>query len=575
MNHRPMPTFRGAFKRGAAVVFGALLLLLLAALLLQSALAPVVVAQDLGASDVQVAAYRSQAALTMLRLNAPQDEIDFGDAPDPTYHTLAANNGARHMILPGFSLGPTIDADPDGQPDVAALGDDNDGSDDEDGIAFLTAFLPGVTACIDATLNNGAAISDPRLDGWIDYNGDGMWDAAEHLWGGVSQPLVSGSNILCFMVPAGASRGHSYARFRLSKGGGLPPVGPGSFGEVEDYTVYIEFTKWEQPPTKLHPQDACFWGWDEASIYGDQNLPIIADDWLCQDFRPVTDIHWWGSYQGWDEQEPPSQSKPVAFHIGVWTDMPAPPGSFSHPDKLIKEWTVAMTKLNERPAGCDYYTGMPAPDTCFRYDFEIPQEEWFFQNPETDNVYWLSISAIYPGGPPQQYKWGWLTRRPEWNDDAVRIFDPIAPTTGVSYISGEPIETQEEGSWDTSFVLTSLPTEFQSPHLRIEITNTVDAKLLWQHITTDVVGNPITINRYYIYRDTSPYQAPTATQLTILDGPFSPGDVMKIIGGDVGDASQNHYYYVRAAVTNKYGVDALSDFSNHVGEFDFTLVPGS
>ncbi len=53
--------------------------------------------------------------------------------------------------------------------------------------------------------------------------------------------------------------------------------------------------KWDQPPT--HNPDSeypeCFWGWNEESVYGDddQFYPIVADDWKCEDARPITDIH--------------------------------------------------------------------------------------------------------------------------------------------------------------------------------------------------------------------------------------------------------------------------------------------
>lgn len=551
MKHRRLQLLRRIFNQRTATMIGMLSILLAFMLITQ---------------------------LVLMHSASAQEEEDWGDAPDPTYATTMMHNGARHQILPGFSLGPAIDADPDGQPDPNATGDDNDGSDDEDGITFLSALIPGMEACIDVNLVNGAGISDPRLDGWIDYNGDGMWGPMEHLWSGTSQLLASGSNVLCFTIPAGASRGPTYARFRLSKGGGLPPDGPGTYGEVEDYAVYLEFTKWEQPPTfnPESPEPQCYWGWDEVSIYDDPTYPIVADDWECRDDRPVTDIHWWGSYEGWGEEEPPAQSQPAKFHIGIWTDIPATPEDFSHPGTLIKEWIVNLSDVNERYGGCDYYPTMQTPDTCFYYDFEIPEPEWFLQDPEANHVYWLSISAIYnQNEPPQQYLWGWKTRKPEWNDDAVRIFVPNAPKVGDSYANGEPIETQEEGSWDTSFVLTSLPTEPQSPQVSIEITNTTTAKLSWNHIVNDIHGNPITVNRYYIYRDTVPYKAPSATLLTTIDGPFTPSDVIYFDAGAVGSASQNYYYYVRAAVTDRYGNDVLSGFSNHVGEFDFTLVPGS
>jgi hypothetical protein len=62
---------------------------------------------------------------------------------------------------------------------------------------------------------------------------------AEHLWGGVSQVLASGSNVLTFAVPATATLGTTYARFRSSSAGNLPPSGYAPDGEVEDYTVEI------------------------------------------------------------------------------------------------------------------------------------------------------------------------------------------------------------------------------------------------------------------------------------------------------------------------------------------------
>ncbi|MCK4998519.1 MAG: hypothetical protein KAS23_03255, partial [Anaerohalosphaera sp.] len=32
---------------------------------------------------------------------------------------------------------------------------------------------------------------------------------------------------------------------------------------------------------------------------------IVADDWRCKDDRPVTDIHWWGSYEDYTDDIPP------------------------------------------------------------------------------------------------------------------------------------------------------------------------------------------------------------------------------------------------------------------------------
>ncbi len=45
-------------------------------------------------------------------------EYDFGDAPDPGFPTLLANDGARHIITPGFHLGDGVDFEADGKPSL-------------------------------------------------------------------------------------------------------------------------------------------------------------------------------------------------------------------------------------------------------------------------------------------------------------------------------------------------------------------------------------------------------------------------------------------------------------------------
>ena len=159
--------------------------------------------------------------------------IDFGDAPDPAYPTLEANNGARHNIVSGFYLGAGVDYDLDGQPDANAAGDDNDGNDDEDGVSF-DAYL---VICKQASVSVTAS-ANGYIDAWIDFNADGDWaDAGEQVF--TSQAVVTGANDLNFAVPCDATTGQTtFARFRFSSTGGLSYTGPADDGEVEDY-VYI------------------------------------------------------------------------------------------------------------------------------------------------------------------------------------------------------------------------------------------------------------------------------------------------------------------------------------------------
>jgi len=174
------------------------------------------------AVDVAFAAYGTAAMA-----------FDFGDAPDPSYPTLSAGNGARHILPSLVFLGAAVDPEPDGQPSASADGDDVfDASDDEDGVVFMSAIDPGNPASVDVTASMAAL-----LDAWIDFNADGDWsDAGEQIF--TSQLLVAGVNSLSFPVPTGASQNATiFARFRISSAGGLGPTGEAADGEVEDYQI--------------------------------------------------------------------------------------------------------------------------------------------------------------------------------------------------------------------------------------------------------------------------------------------------------------------------------------------------
>jgi len=226
-------------------------------------------------------------------------------------------------------------------------------------------------------------------------------------------------------------------------------------GTSEEMT---EIVKWSQPPVPYSPPDV-FNGWNELSWYGEQQ--IVADDWLCISTNPVTDIHWWGSFIGWNEQEPPQL--PDEFRITFWTDTPVDPTGlvpFSHPSNCV--WQIKCTNYTWQFVGWDMDPRDPlAPlEACFRFDQDLMENEWFRQNPEGDtNLYWISIAAVYTQVFPT-YPWGWKTRPRDTNslapDDAVRIFDPTDPIPGMLYNSGEPIYWPDESnSWDMAFQLTT------------------------------------------------------------------------------------------------------------------------
>jgi hypothetical protein len=130
-------------------------------------------------------------------------------------------------------------------------------------------------------------------------------------------------------------------------------------------------------------------------------------------------------------------------------------------------WNFAGYDKDPRLYG-DYPDGTGEPnkpgfdepmDTCFQFNQLLSEDEWFYQEPNDPfdddpnaTVYWLSIAPIYNHGDyddPDFYPWGWKTRRPEWNDDAVRIssvmdatagFTHWPPGIGSRWASGTPIE---------------------------------------------------------------------------------------------------------------------------------------
>lgn len=384
-----------------------------------------------------------------------EDNLDFGDAPDshnnPGYPTIHANNGAYHTINPAFILGSNIDPEPDGQPDPHALGDDNDGTDDEDGVTFPVNMQIGQNVTIKVSASNKGI-----LNAWIDYNQNQSWaDAGEHVL--VDLSLNPGSNNLTFTIPPTALPGATFARFRFSRQTGLSYTGWGKDGEVEDYEIELQPggdgtpLKWFQPPLKSRDPDfpfpKLFWGWDEKSRLGDV---VIADDWFCRDPRPVTGIRWWGSYLDWEQPEPPEHA-PAAFHLGMWTDVPKGVDSeWSHPGELVWEFGVERFATDEKVVGGDFMPDhMEKPDSCFEYYVELPKENWFYQEKDS-TVYWLSVAAIYEE-PPEIHPWGWKTRELYFNDLGVRIVEPKEFGPDTQFKEGEPIGD----NWDMTFVLST------------------------------------------------------------------------------------------------------------------------
>jgi hypothetical protein len=382
---------------------------------------------------------------------------DFGDAPDAPYPTLLANNGARHGIVPHLYLGAGVDPEPDGQPDPYALGDDQDGNDDEDGVKFLNSFVPGQTVGIEFTVQGSGYIN-----GWFDWDANGSWaDAGDHAI--VDFAVTTGVHVYTITVPSTAGPGMTFSRFRLSSQQGLSYDGAAPDGEVEDYRIRIN------PPEdhKMHfPQYPDPAGWDVNITYPSK----VGDDWMCSETGYVEDFHFWVSWK--NDQQPFSG---VTFTIEIYSDLPAhsSPTGYSMPDSLLWARDFAPGDYNyyldfSHPQGW-YNPNIPQHNVwdhlnCYRVDIDNFNDP-FLQVVNT--VYWLVITAhvpafktldeevielhlnnIPPGIQPGEawYEsgvWSSIHAHPDFPDIEYMVHDSgitLGPATLISDLSGIPGE---------------------------------------------------------------------------------------------------------------------------------------
>jgi len=362
--------------------------------------------------------------------------LDWGDAPDPNYPTLRAGNGAYHVIVPGIFLGGGVDPDADGQPAPDARGDDSDGSDDEDGVFFISPLMPGQQAEVEVI-----ASSAGYLDASIDFDADGSWSqASDQIF--TSEPILAGSNILYFQVPSSIAIDiDTYARFRFSSAGGLAPDGPAQDGEVEDYHILLgengpgvpgeeemPHVKWSQPPIEIDPNinvPPVFCGWNEPARSTEQSGQIRqwrmdADDFRCLGPIPVTRIRWWGGYKAWASPGPP-ELQPTTWHIGFWANqINGIDQNELFPERMVWSLEIPAERVHFEPVGLNEFPEKQ-PEICFVYEVELEPEEWFHQTEfeSNDDVFWISITAIYPADAEPVNQWGWATRPHIWGSGAV------------------------------------------------------------------------------------------------------------------------------------------------------------
>jgi hypothetical protein len=148
-------------------------------------------------------------------------------------------------------------------------------------------------------------------------------------------------------------------------------------------------------------------GWDQPAYVskplgsGTATWRLVADDYRCTGDMPVTTIHWWGSYAGWDQDALPRR-KPDSWRIAFWSNVRADTSyQFSRPGRLLWLIKVPADRVLEERVGSDQFP-RKASDTAYQYLLELQEREYFLQvdfveTHTTDRIFWISITAVYTG----------------------------------------------------------------------------------------------------------------------------------------------------------------------------------
>ncbi|HEY1082033.1 MAG TPA: GEVED domain-containing protein, partial [Prosthecobacter sp.] len=164
--------------------------------------------------------------------------MDFGDyAPFPSASSIASVN---------LRIGATVDTEASATTNATAVGDDQTGTDDEDGVTLPVTVEQGTANSLSVTVTNNSGAA-AYLNVWMDFNRNGgLGDAGELIATNVliANGTANAVRTVNFNVPATASVGASAVRVRLTSVTTPGPDGADGTGEVEDHAISII------PPTR-------------------------------------------------------------------------------------------------------------------------------------------------------------------------------------------------------------------------------------------------------------------------------------------------------------------------------------
>ena len=178
----------------------------------------------------------------------------------------------------------------------------------------------------------------------------------------------------------------------------------------------------EGQPHKMH--------WPQTPDFSPRAIDVDvsarpADDFLCTQTGPITDIHIWGGFLR--DVIPSSGPGSLTFELSIYADNPATADRWSRPKDPL--WRRVFTPgeylvylRNQQQAGWfDPASGSYDPIDhwlTYQYNFCV-HEDPFVQKKGT--VYWLGVRVLNAQGNDSHF--GWRTTLPtlHWNDDSVTL----------------------------------------------------------------------------------------------------------------------------------------------------------
>jgi hypothetical protein len=149
---------------------------------------------------------------------------------------------------------------------------------------------------------------------------------------------------------------------------------------------------------------------------------------------PITSIHWWGSYQGWQGSTLPA-IQPDSWRITFSANLPPDTyTAWSRPGTQLKQFEVEPNRVSLTWVGVDHFPDKPS-DSCFEYSLTLNPTEYFWSGVYDGNdVFWIGITALYKTQ-RSNYVWGWKTRPAQWGAGAVKYVSSLTTTPSGQQIS--------------------------------------------------------------------------------------------------------------------------------------------